>query len=95
MTYEEYLAKIEAHKNDVDYCPRCGEIEYGLFSKSCLKCNCKMLPYTGNIPSCPTCGSVAIKKISGISRVAHGAAFGLFSKTARSQWECRNCGNKW
>lgn len=48
-----------------------------------------------NVPKCPTCQSTKIKKISGIKRAAHGYAFGLFSKTARSQFECENCGYKW
>lgn len=45
-------------------------------------------------PKCPVCGSPNIHKISTTKRVISGAAFGLFSKTARSQWECSNCGNK-
>ena len=48
-----------------------------------------------NTPKCPTCNSTNIKKISSLSRAAHGYAFGLFSKTARSQFECKNCGYKW
>lgn len=51
--------------------------------------------YHRNIPRCPTCSSTNIQKISTADRAAHGLAFGLFSKTARSQWECKNCGNKW
>lgn len=47
-----------------------------------------------NTPKCPTCNSTNIKKISSLSRAAHGYAFGLFSKTARSQFECKNCGMK-
>lgn len=47
------------------------------------------------VPHCPTCGSTNIKKLSTTKRITHGAMFGLFSKTARSQWECKNCGNKW
>lgn len=47
-----------------------------------------------NTPKCPTCNSTNIKKISSLSRAAHGYAFGLFSKTARSQFECENCGMK-
>ena len=47
-----------------------------------------------NIPKCPLCQSPNIKQISAIKRAAHGYAFGLFSNTARSQWECLNCGNK-
>lgn len=46
-------------------------------------------------PTCPTCGSTNIQKISGISRAAHGYMFGLFSKTAKSQFCCKNCGYKW
>ena len=48
-----------------------------------------------NTPKCPTCNSTNIKKISSLSRAAHGYAFGLFSKTARSQFCCQNCGYKW
>lgn len=48
-----------------------------------------------NIPKCPICQSTNIQKISSINRAVHGLAFGLFSKTARSQWVCNNCGNKW
>ncbi len=44
---------------------------------------------------CPTCNSRDVKRISGTSRAAGAAMFGLFSKTARSQFECRNCGYKW
>ena len=46
-------------------------------------------------PKCPVCGSPNIHKISATKRVVSGAALGLLSKTARSQWECSNCGNKW
>lgn len=45
-------------------------------------------------PKCPVCSSPNIRKISITKRAIHGTAFGLFSKTARSQWECLNCGNK-
>lgn len=46
-------------------------------------------------PKCPTCKSTNIKKLSTANRAAHGYAFGLFSKTARSQFYCNNCGYKW
>lgn len=46
-------------------------------------------------PRCPTCQSTNVKKISVGKRAVFGAAFGLFSKTARSQFECMNCGYKW
>lgn len=48
-----------------------------------------------NVPKCPTCGSTNIKKISTTSKVMGAAMFGLFSKTARSQFECQNCHYKW
>ena len=55
----------------------------------------KPKPETINKPKCPTCGSTNIAKISNLKRATHGYAFGLFSKTARSQFECKNCGYKW
>ncbi len=48
-----------------------------------------------NKPKCPTCSSTNVKKISAISKVAGASMFGLFSKTARSQFQCNNCGYKW
>ena len=48
-----------------------------------------------NVPKCPTCGSTRIQKIS-VSKKALGVfGFGLLSKTARSQFECKKCGYKW
>lgn len=49
----------------------------------------------GNVPKCPTCSSTKITKISTTSKVAGAAMFGLFSKTARSQFKCNSCGYKW
>lgn len=48
-----------------------------------------------NSPRCPTCKSTNIGKISTTSKVAGAAMFGLFSKTAKSQFKCNNCGYKW
>ena len=48
-----------------------------------------------HLPTCPTCGSTNVQKISGLSRAAHGYMFGLFSKTAKSQFKCGSCGYKW
>lgn len=50
---------------------------------------------TEHLPKCPTCGSINIQKISSVSRITSAAMFGFFSKTARSQFECKNCGYKW
>lgn len=44
---------------------------------------------------CPTCSSTNVEKISTTSKVVGAAAFGLFSKTARSQFKCNHCGYKW
>ena len=48
-----------------------------------------------NLPKCPTCSSTNIEKISSFDKTAGAVMFGLFSKTARSQFKCRNCGYKW
>lgn len=50
---------------------------------------------TPNVPTCPTCHSTNVKKISFTKGYLHWRAFGLLSKTARSQFECNNCGYKW
>lgn len=46
-------------------------------------------------PKCPTCGSTSIQKISATSKIVGASLFGLFSKTAKSQFKCNNCGYKW
>lgn len=48
-----------------------------------------------NIPHCPTCNSTNIEKISATSKLMGAIGFGLFSKTARSQFRCKDCGYKW
>lgn len=52
-------------------------------------------PVTKYVPKCPTCGSTNIQKISATKKAAGAIGFGLFSKTAKSQFECKNCGYKW
>ena len=49
----------------------------------------------GYKPKCPTCGSSNIEKISVGSKIVGAGLFGIFSKTARSQFKCNNCGYKW
>lgn len=46
-------------------------------------------------PHCPTCNSTNIKRISTASKAVGVGLFGIFSKTARSQFECKDCGYKW
>lgn len=77
------------------YCPNCDLKILNSERTRCYVCGKRLVPLTENMPHCPTCGSMQVQKISGLNRAAHGAAFGLLSKTARSQWECKNCGNKW
>lgn len=48
-----------------------------------------------NVPKCPTCGSTNIQKISASVKLGGAMMFGIFSKTAKSQWKCMNCGSKW
>lgn len=43
------------------------------------------------VPKCPVCGSPNVQKIHIASKIVDGAMFGLFSKTATSQFECKNC----
>ena len=81
--------------------------EYGLFdeekykqssniqSARCKEYLQKNQQSNKNQPKCPTCQSTNISKISTTSKVAGAAMFGLFSKTARSQFCCNNCGYKW
>lgn len=44
-----------------------------------------------NIPKCPVCGSTNIKRIATSKKIIGASLFGLFSNTARSQFECSNC----
>ena len=41
--------------------------------------------------TCPYCGSVNVKKVSTISRMASVGFFGLGSKKVGKQWHCNNC----
>lgn len=41
--------------------------------------------------TCPYCGSVNVKKVSTISRMASVGFFGIGSKKIGKQWHCNNC----
>ena len=82
------------HKNDM-YCTKCNQIYKNTTMVKCGLCGQNLIPYTENIPRCPTCQSANIKQISTVKKAVHGAAFGVFSKTAHSQFQCCNCGYKW
>lgn len=47
------------------------------------------------VPRCPTCGSPDIERISGVSKVASAAMWGLFSNKIRKTFHCNNCGYEW
>lgn len=98
---------ITVKDNDNDFsilCNECGNIDV-LFTKHFVmfdnrfKDNVviknKQNQTKNYTPKCPICQSPNIQKLSISKRAVHGLAFGLFSKTARSQWECKDCGNKW
>lgn len=83
-------ALIELRKNDI--------IEYNL-KMSQFRNQVEQQKNTSqtnsNTIKCPTCNSTKVKRISGTAKVAGAVAFGLLSKTARSQFRCENCGYKW
>lgn len=84
-------AMLELHEKDI--------IEYELkmtqFRNQVEQQKSNAAQAQNNLPKCPTCGSTNIKKISASRKMLGAIGFGLLSKTARSQWECNNCGNKW
>ena len=90
--YIEYLKQqvTEEYKTKFDNLEKYGD-EYGKPNQN-ISSDANKTKY---VPKCPICQSPNIKKLTVTKRAVHGAAFGLFSKTARSQWECNDCGNKW
>lgn len=44
-----------------------------------------------NVPKCPICQSIDIKKISGFSKAGSVAMWGVFSRKIHKQWHCNNC----
>ena len=103
--YSKTIGEIEVK------CPRCGynkshkKILFDGVSEfgECMNCGkmtynkpLETTPPTNNTTiKCPTCNSTNVQKLSATKRTAHGLMFGLFSKTARSQFGCKNCGYKW
>lgn len=47
------------------------------------------------IPTCPTCGSTNIEKISAAKKVGGSLLFGIFSSDIRNSMHCKDCGYKW
>ena len=50
---------------------------------------------TQNLPTCPTCGSTNVQKISGTKRWLSTGLFGLASSDVGKTMKCKNCGYKW
>lgn len=77
---------------------KCGICGYVYNEKECQQINPSYQAYPNiqsNQPKCPTCGSTNIEKIYTAKKAAGGFMFGLFSKTAKSQFACKDCGYKW
>lgn len=53
--------------------------------------------HSGNlhIPTCPTCGSTNVSKITTTSKVVGFAAVGVFSSNFGKTMHCKQCGYKW
>lgn len=66
--------------------------EYKKFSEEKAKLREEKEKY---IPKCPTCGSPAVKKITGSKRWLTTGLFGLGSSNLGKTMECKNCGYKW
>ena len=81
------------------YCEHCRQdFLVNDYTRKCPVCK-EFLSYSklndSNKPKCPTCGSTNIQKISDLRKAGGAILFGIFSKDAKSQFECRNCGYKW
>ena len=48
-----------------------------------------------SVPHCPNCNSTNIRPISGLTRGASIAMFGIFSKKINKSFECLNCRYTW
>lgn len=89
--YKDNMKKsiIEKYEKYADNIARYGKREHDITQRISHQSS------NQNVPKCPTCGSTNIEKISTTSKVVGATMFGLLSKTARSQFKCKNCGYKW
>ena len=55
----------------------------------------KMRQQQVNTPTCPTCHSTNVSKISGAKKAAGFLTVGVFSSNFGKTMECKNCGYKW
>lgn len=76
----------KTNQPDVFYCPQCN-VRYERITEAAEN---------KNVPKCPTCQSVNIKKISGLSKIGNVVLWGVFAVGKVSkQWHCNNCGSEW
>ena len=84
-------AMIELKKNDpIEY-----QLKISQFKANLQQQESNKKVEEDNTLRCPTCNSTKVNKISATSKVVGASMFGLFSKTARSQFKCERCGYKW
>lgn len=48
-----------------------------------------------NVPKCPTCQSINLKKITITSKAMNTALFGLFGTKRHKTFHCNSCGYEW
>lgn len=48
-----------------------------------------------NIPKCPTCSSINLKKISTTAKAVNTVMFGLLGTKRHKTFHCNNCGYEW
>ncbi len=76
--------------NIKEVCSVCGYV----FNKDYVKKHKDLLPKKV-LPTCPTCGSTNIEKISAAKKVGGSLLFGIFSSDIRNSMHCKDCGYKW
>ena len=97
--YADYRKRIEeetGHKmTDAEFLTGIKEARRDSLNLKADKYNTDNQDANANIPKCPTCGSVEIKMISGLSKVGSVAIWGIFSRKVHKQWHCNNCNSEW
>lgn len=76
--------------NIKEVCSVCGYV----FNENYVKKHKDLLPEK-ILPTCPTCGSTNIEKISAAKKVGGSLLFGIFSSDVRNSMHCKDCGYKW
>lgn len=76
--------------NIKEVCSVCGYV----FNEDYVKKHKDLLPEKV-LPTCPTCGSTNIEKISAAKKVGGSLLFGIFSSDIRNSMHCKDCGYKW